>query len=120
MKRGYSLLLLLFLLPGLAGCLSLSPELRRDNADQPAGHDDSRPAAARQDSPDNLKSKDTAKPADQEKTVDKSQAAESASESTGEEETKKKASANKNQPSGDTKSKKKETQEDVPPEDIPF
>ena len=93
---------------------------RRDNADQPAGHDDSRPAAARQDSPDSLKSKDTAKPADQEKTVDKSQAAESASESTGEEETKKKASANKNQPSGDTKSKKKETQEDVPPEDIPF
>ena len=34
MKRGCSLLLLLFLLPGLAGCLNLSPKLRRDNADQ--------------------------------------------------------------------------------------
>lgn len=36
MKRGCSLLLLLLLLPGLAGCLSLSPGLRRDNADQMA------------------------------------------------------------------------------------
>lgn len=34
MKIGPSLLLLLTLLPGLAGCLNLSPELRRDNADR--------------------------------------------------------------------------------------
>ncbi|MFA6283339.1 MAG: hypothetical protein WCT30_00375 [Desulfurivibrionaceae bacterium] len=34
MKRGYSLLLLLFVLPGLAGCLNLSPQLRRDTADR--------------------------------------------------------------------------------------
>lgn len=31
---GRSLLLLLSLLPGLAGCLNLAPQLRRDNADQ--------------------------------------------------------------------------------------
>lgn len=36
MKRRCSLLLLLLLLPGLAGCLSLSPGLRRDNAEQMA------------------------------------------------------------------------------------
>lgn len=34
MKRGCSLLMLLFLLAGLAGCLNLSPKLRRDNAEQ--------------------------------------------------------------------------------------
>lgn len=34
MKRCCSLLMLLFLLTGLASCLNLSPQLRRDNADQ--------------------------------------------------------------------------------------
>lgn len=36
MKRFPPLLLLLFLLPGLGGCLNLSPELRRDNAEHMA------------------------------------------------------------------------------------
>jgi dienelactone hydrolase len=36
MKKGWLLLLLLFLPPGLAGCLALSPEVRRSNAGQMA------------------------------------------------------------------------------------
>jgi dienelactone hydrolase len=36
MKKGWLLLLLLSLLPGLAGCLALSPEVRRSNAGQMA------------------------------------------------------------------------------------